>query len=67
MLRVCEVSRELGYLDGIQPFLSEDEFQSVPRKNLVVICTGSQGNPVPRWAECPAMITAMRRLRREIR
>ncbi len=43
MLRVCEVSRELGYLDGIQPFLSEDEFQSVPRKNLVVICTGSQG------------------------
>lgn len=43
MLRVCEVSRELGYLDDIQPFLSEDEFQSVPRKNLVVICTGSQG------------------------
>ncbi|MGI9364930.1 MAG: ribonuclease J [Rhizobiaceae bacterium] len=43
MLRVCEVSRELGYLDGIAPFLSEDEFQSVPRRELVVICTGSQG------------------------
>lgn len=43
MLRVCEVARELGYLDGIAPFLSEDEFRSVPRKKLVVICTGSQG------------------------
>jgi ribonuclease J len=43
MLRVCEVSRDLGYLDGIAPFLSEDEFQSVPRRELVVICTGSQG------------------------
>ena len=45
LLRVCEVSRELGYLEGIAPFLSEDEFQSVPRRELVVICTGSQGEP----------------------
>jgi len=45
LLRVCEVSRELGYLDGIAPFLSEDEFQSVARKELVVILTGSQGEP----------------------
>jgi ribonuclease J len=43
LLRVCDVSRELGYLDGIAPFLSEDEYQSVPRRELVVICTGSQG------------------------
>ena len=34
MLRVCEVARDLGYLDGIAPFLSEDEFQSVARKEL---------------------------------
>ncbi len=45
LLRVCEVSRDLGYLDGIAPFLSEDEFQSVQRDKLVVICTGSQGEP----------------------
>lgn len=45
LLRVCEVSRELGYLDGIAPFLSEDEFKSVQRNKLVVICTGSQGEP----------------------
>jgi len=43
ILRVCEVARELGYLDGIAPFLSEDEFQSVARNKLVIICTGSQG------------------------
>ncbi|MEL6751808.1 MAG: ribonuclease J, partial [Pseudomonadota bacterium] len=45
MLRVCDVSRDLGYLDGIAPFLTEDEFQSVPRNKIVVILTGSQGEP----------------------
>ena len=45
LLRVCDVSRDLGYLDGIKPFLSEDEFQSIQRNKLVVICTGSQGEP----------------------
>ncbi|MFD0917488.1 ribonuclease J [Pseudahrensia aquimaris] len=43
LLRVCDVSRDLGYLDGIAPFLEENDFQSVPRKELVVILTGSQG------------------------
>ena len=43
LLRFCEVSQELGYLKGLAPFLSEDEFQSVQRNKLVVICTGSQG------------------------
>ncbi|WP_341760143.1 ribonuclease J [Candidatus Endowatersipora endosymbiont of Watersipora subatra] len=43
LLRVVDVSRDLGYLDGVAPFLDENEFQSVPRKKLVVICTGSQG------------------------
>ncbi len=45
LLRVVDVSRELGYLEGIAPFLDEDEFQSVPRRELVVILTGSQGEP----------------------
>lgn len=45
LLRVCEVSRDLGYLDGLAPFLSEDEFASVPRNKIVVILTGSQGEP----------------------
>jgi len=41
--RVCEVAEDLGYLDGLQPFLEEDEFSSIDRKKLVIICTGSQG------------------------
>lgn len=41
--RVCEVSEELGYLDGLQPFLDEDEFSTIDRNKLVIICTGSQG------------------------
>ena len=45
MLRVCDVSRELGYLDGIAPFVNDDEYASIPRNKLVVILTGSQGEP----------------------
>ena len=41
--RVCEVADGLGYLDGLQPFLDEDEFSLVDRNKLVIICTGSQG------------------------
>jgi len=41
--RVCEVADDLGYLDGLQPFLDEDEFSMVDRNKLVIICTGSQG------------------------
>ena len=43
--RVIDVASELGYLDGLPPFLSEDEYGYIPRENLVVICTGSQGEP----------------------
>ncbi len=43
MKRVVEVSSELGYMDGLPEFVSEEDFQSIPRKNLVVILTGSQG------------------------
>ena len=43
MKRMCEVAGELGYLDGLPPFVSEEDFASIPRKNLVIILTGSQG------------------------
>lgn len=41
--RVCEVADELGYLDGLQEFVSEEEFISIDRNKIVIICTGSQG------------------------
>lgn len=43
--RVIDVASELGYLEGLPPFISEEEFSVVPRDKLVLICTGSQGEP----------------------
>lgn len=45
MKRVVAVARDLGLMEGIKPFLAEDEFGYVPRDKVVVILTGSQGEP----------------------
>ncbi len=45
MKRVVDVASELGYLDGLPPFLAEEDYQFMPRENVVVLCTGSQGEP----------------------
>ncbi|HEY6632367.1 MAG TPA: ribonuclease J [Rhizobiaceae bacterium] len=41
--RMINVASELGYMEGIPPFISEEDYGFIPRDNLVVICTGSQG------------------------
>jgi ribonuclease J len=38
-------ARECGYLQGIPPFLSEDEASDVPDENLLILVAGSQGEP----------------------
>src|SRR5690606_5263079 len=43
--RVIDVAGELGYLDGLPEFLSEEEYGYLPRENVVLLCTGSQGEP----------------------
>ncbi|WP_306256824.1 ribonuclease J [Pararhizobium sp. IMCC21322] len=43
MQRVSIIARELGFFDGIKPFLSEDDFGYLPRNKVLVMCTGSQG------------------------
>ena len=43
LLRMEKAARACGYLDGLQPFLSLSEASNVARRNLVLICTGSQG------------------------
>jgi len=45
LLRMDEIARENGYLRGLPPFLTEVEAAQVPPENLVLICTGSQGEP----------------------
>ncbi|SDB69918.1 ribonuclease J [Belnapia rosea] len=45
-LRNAEAAaRECGYLKGIEPFVPEDEAGYIPDDNLLIICTGSQGEP----------------------
>jgi len=41
--RVIDVASELGYMDGLPEFVSEEDYGYIPRENLVIICTGSQG------------------------
>lgn len=41
--RVINVATELGYLDGLPEFISEEDYGFIPRENLVILCTGSQG------------------------
>jgi ribonuclease J len=43
--RVVNVATELGMMDGIPEFLAEDEYGYIPRDKVVVILTGSQGEP----------------------
>src|SRR5690606_35895656 len=43
--RIEQAARATGYLDGVPPFLTEDEAGYLPREKAVLICTGSQGEP----------------------
>ncbi|WP_018011488.1 ribonuclease J [Sinorhizobium medicae] len=45
MKRVVDVARDVGLMEGLRPFLAEDEFGYIPRDKVVVILTGSQGEP----------------------
>jgi len=41
--RTISAARETGYLTDVPDFVPETEASLIPRENLVVICTGSQG------------------------
>ena len=43
--RALDVAGELGYLDGLPPFLGEDAYGYLPRNKVVALMTGSQGEP----------------------
>jgi len=45
MSRAIDVAGELGYLDGLPPFLDQDDFAHLPRHRVVLLLTGSQGEP----------------------
>jgi len=43
--RITEAARETGYLGDIPAFIDEAECGYLPRDRVVVVCTGSQGEP----------------------
>ena len=43
--RMDKAARENGYLAGLPAFLTEDEAGYIPRDQILLICTGSQGEP----------------------
>ena len=43
MKKNIEAARKCGYFDDYDVFINEDEASYIPRENLVIICTGSQG------------------------
>ena len=43
--RITEAARSCGYLKDWPDMVSEDEFSLIPRENILLICTGSQGEP----------------------
>lgn len=45
MERVVEIAAELGMLAGLPPFRGTDAFSRLPRDKVVVLVTGSQGEP----------------------
>jgi ribonuclease J len=45
LIRMEEAARQNGYLKGIPKFLPEDAVESLPRDKVLIIATGSQGEP----------------------
>jgi ribonuclease J len=43
--RVVEAARHCGYLKDWPDMLSMDDFSLIPRENILMICSGSQGEP----------------------
>ena len=43
--RMDHAARETGYLENVPPFLTDEEAAFLPRDKVVLICTGSQGEP----------------------
>jgi ribonuclease J len=45
MLRMEQAARENGYLDDTPAFISDEEADELPADRVLLICTGSQGEP----------------------
>ena len=56
-------ARECGYLRDLPPFLTEDDVDDVPDDNLLMLVTGSQGEPRSALARIALRHASARRAR----
>ena len=45
MKRIVEAAQETGYLNDLPPFIPDSQVGYLPRNKVLLICTGSQGEP----------------------
>jgi len=45
LLRAIDAAKEVGYLTNIPDLVSFKDINLIPKSNLLIICTGSQGEP----------------------
>ncbi len=45
LLRAIDAAKEVGILDNLPDLLTVNELNLIPRTNVLIICTGSQGEP----------------------
>jgi len=45
MHRMAAAARSVGLMQGLQPFLTEQEANALPESGVLYLCTGSQGEP----------------------
>jgi ribonuclease J len=45
MKRIVESAQETGYLKDLPPFIADSEVNYLPRNEVLLLCTGSQGEP----------------------
>ncbi|MAR56703.1 MAG: RNase J family beta-CASP ribonuclease [Rickettsiales bacterium] len=41
--RITDAAKQCGYLQDIPPFLNDRDFMGLPKENVLLICTGCQG------------------------
>ena len=52
--RAISAAQEVGYLRDLPDFVPEDDIDLLPRDNIVIICTGTQGEPRAAMAKIAA-------------
>ena len=52
--RAISAAQEVGYLRDLPDFVREEDIDLLPRENLVIICTGTQGEPRAAMAKIAA-------------